>query len=70
MRHRNFYNGDNDIHVTLTDNAVWNVTGEGMIASLTVGTNSKINGAVYLDGVLVTPEPGKAYTGTIVVTPC
>ena len=41
-----------------------------MIASLTVGTNSKINGAVYLDGVLVTPEPGKAYTGTIVVTPC
>ena len=70
VRHRNFYNGDNDIHVTLTDNAVWNVTGEGMIASLTVGTNSKINGAVYLDGVLVTPEPGKAYTGTIVVTPC
>ncbi|MCD8230834.1 MAG: hypothetical protein LUD14_03260 [Clostridiales bacterium] len=45
------YNGGNDINVTLTDNAVWNVDGTSVIESLTVTGNAQV---VIPDGVTLT----------------
>ena len=39
-----YYNGANDVNLTLTDDAVWNVKDESIVTSLTVGANAKING--------------------------
>lgn len=45
------YNGGNDINVTLTDDAVWNVTGESLITSLSVSDNATV---VVKDGATLT----------------
>ena len=52
------YNGIGKIDVTLTNGAVWNVTGECILNSLTVGNGCTVNGTVTnnADGtVTVTP---------------
>jgi hypothetical protein len=64
-----YFNGNNTIAVNLTDDAVWNVTGESLITSLTVGENATINGTVTIDGETVEIVAGQTYTGNIVVTP-
>lgn len=67
-----FYNGGNDISVTLKDGAAWNVTGTGTITSLTIGEGCKISAPkgsrviMTVDGV---KKPIKAgtYSGRIVL---
>ncbi len=55
-------NGANAVHITLTDDAVWHVTGTSLIASLTIegdarvivpaGVTLTVNGTAYTDCVL------------------
>lgn len=68
LAHKNHFNGVNTSKVTLTDNAVWNVTGESLIQELTVGEGCTLNGDVFVDGAKTEIEAGKTYTGSIVVT--
>ena len=67
VANRPFYNGDNAVEVTLEPGSVWNVTGEGVITSLTVKEGAALNGQVTVDGETVIPQAGKTYTGAIVV---
>ena len=67
VANRVFFNGDNRVEVTLEAGSVWNVTKAGTITSLTVNEGAVLNGAVTVDGETVVPEPGRVYTGTIVV---
>jgi hypothetical protein len=68
-----FYNGGNDISVTLKDGATWSVAGTGVITGLTIGEGCKINApkghkvTMTVDGV---KKPIKAgtYNGKIVLT--
>jgi hypothetical protein len=68
-----FYNGGNDIIVTLKDGAVWTVTGTGTITGLTIGDGCKIIApkghkvTMTVDGV---KKPIKAgtYSGRIMLT--
>lgn len=41
----NWYNGANDVDVTLTDNAAWTVTEPGVVTSLTVGAEATLAAA-------------------------
>lgn len=68
VENRLFYNGDNDVEVTLVDGAVWNVTGDGILTALTVGEGCTLNGKVTVDGSEVVPEAGKTYKGDIRVS--
>jgi hypothetical protein len=68
-----FYNGGNDISVTLKDGAIWSVSGTGAITGLTIGEGCKINApkghkvTMTVDGV---KKPIKAgtYKGNILLT--
>ena len=53
-------NGGNAVNVTLTNDAVWNVTGTSMIASLDIEDNAQV---VIPDGVTLTVD-GVEYTHT------
>ncbi len=55
------------VELTVGDGAVWNVTGASSLARLTLEEGGTINGDVTLDGEALTPEPGKTYTGEILV---
>ena len=60
---------NNPVYLTLTDGAVWNVTGESYLAKLTIDVTSAIPGAVMtVDGV-ETPIAAGTYEGEIVITP-
>ncbi len=52
-------NGGNEVHVTLTDGAVWHVTGTSRIASLTVGEGAEV---IVPEGITLTVN-GQEYTG-------
>ncbi len=54
------YNGGNDVNITLTDDAVWNVTGTSLISNLTIEDDAQV---VIPDGVTLTVD-GTEYTGT------
>ncbi len=54
------YNGGNDISITLTDDAVWNVTGTSLITSLTIEDDAQV---VIPSGVTLTVN-GTEYTDT------
>ncbi len=56
-----YFNGGNAIHVTLTDGAVWNVTGSSLIASLTIGEGCQV---IVPAGVTLTVD-GVAYTDCV-----
>ncbi len=51
-------NGANDVNITLTDDAVWNVTGTSVISSLTIEGNASV---VVPSGVTLTVD-GTEYT--------
>lgn len=65
VANRPFYNGDNAVEVTLRADAVWNVTGEGILTALTVQDGAALNGRVTVNGAEFVPEAGKTYTGEI-----
>jgi len=52
-------NGGNAVNVTLTADAVWNVTGTSLIASLTLEGNAQV---VVPEGIILTVN-GVEYTG-------
>ena len=54
--------------LTVGDGAVWNVTGDSSLKSLTVMEGGTVQGDITLDGEPLAPEPGKTYTGDIQVT--
>ena len=61
VANRIFYNGFNNIDVTLTDNAVWNVSGVSVICSLNVADTATVNGDIYEhEGFLVVVPAGEA----------
>lgn len=62
------YDADYGIALTVGDGAVWNVTGDSSLKSLTVMEGGTVQGDITLDGKPLTPEPGKTYTGNIQVT--
>ena len=62
------YDADYGIALTVGDGAVWNVTGDSSLKSLTVMESGTVRGDITLDGKPLTPEPGKTYTGDIQVT--
>ena len=62
------FDADYGIALTVGDGAVWNVTGNSSLKSLTVMEGGTVQGDITLDGEPLTPEPGKTYTGDIQVT--
>jgi hypothetical protein len=69
VANRYFNNGDNTIAVNLTDNAVWNITGDCLISSLSIAdgaTVQALDGAVTMtvDGAETELAPGD-YEGEI-----
>lgn len=62
------FDADYGIALTVGDGAVWNVTGDSSLKSLTVMEGGTVQGDITLDGEPLTPEPGKTYTGDIQVT--
>ena len=56
------------VALTLGPGAKWNVTGESSLSSLTVSEADAIVGEITLDGQALEPEPGKTYTGSILVS--
>lgn len=56
------------VELTVGPDAVWNVTGESSLASLTVQEGGTVNGTVTVDGEAVELEPGVTYTGEILVS--
>lgn len=62
------FDADYGIALTVGDGAVWNVTGDSSLKSLTVMEGGTVQGDITLDGKPLTPEPGKTYTGDIQVT--
>ena len=61
------FDADYGIALTVGDGAVWNVTGESSLRSLTVTEDGEIQGEITLDGAALEPEPGETYTGDIQV---
>jgi hypothetical protein len=62
------FDADYGIALTVGDGAVWNVTGDSSLKSLTVMEGGTVQGDITLDGEPLTPEPGETYTGDIQVT--
>ena len=54
--------------VTLSDNAVWTVTGASNITALTIADSAVLNGVVTVDGTVVDTSAGGAWQGDIVIT--
>ncbi|NTV90242.1 MAG: hypothetical protein HGA22_07780, partial [Clostridiales bacterium] len=42
VANKNYYNGGNDINVTLSDNAVWNINGDSIVTNLTIPAGTKV----------------------------
>ena len=62
------FDADYGIALTVGDGAVWNVTGDSSLKSLTVMEGGTVQGDITLDGEPLSPEPGETYTGDIQVT--
>lgn len=62
------YNGENDVNVELTDNAVWTVDGTSLVTKLTIGADASIvyDKAYDADGKEITLEAGKTYENVTV----
>ena len=69
MANRFYSNGDNTLAVNLDDNAQWNITGDCLLSSLTIGDNASVQGAdgtveMTVDGTPTELTPG-TYEGEI-----
>lgn len=69
VANRFYNNGDNTLTVNLTDNAVWNVTGDCLLSTLNIGDNATVQGqngtvTMTVDGVDTELAPGE-YEGEI-----
>jgi hypothetical protein len=70
VANKNYYNGGNDISVTLKDNAVWKVTGSSIITGLTISEGSTLTAEagkalyMYVNGAY-TPIQTGTYSGEI-----
>lgn len=63
-----FYNGVNPVHVTLEQGGIWTVTGESLLASLTLDEASRVVArSMTIDGVEADILPGRHYEGNIVL---
>ena len=62
------FDADYGIALTVGEGALWNVTGDSSLRSLTVAEGGSVQGDITLDGEPLTPEPGETYTGDIQVT--
>lgn len=60
---------NNPVYLNLGENAVWNVTGESYLASLTVDKTAVLNGTVTVDGETVDVSAGGRWSGDILVSP-
>ena len=60
---------NNGVWVKLENGSVWTPAGKSYLTRLELDAGSSIAGTVTVDGAEVIPEPGKVYTGAIVVTP-
>ena len=72
MANRFYSNGDNTLTMNLSDNAVWNVTGDCLLSSLTIGENATLQGengtlVMTVDGTETEIAPG-TYEGEIRLT--
>jgi hypothetical protein len=73
VANRMFYNGVNDVSVTLKDGAVWTVAGTGTITGLNIGEGCAVKApkgskvTMTVDGVKKPIKAG-AYSGKIVLT--
>lgn len=72
MANRYYNNGENTIAVNLTDNAVWNVTGDCLISSLSIAEGATVQGqngdiVMTVDGTETEIAPGE-YEGEIRIT--
>jgi hypothetical protein len=72
VANKSYYNGGNDVSVTLKGGATWNITDSGTITSLTVEQGCKINGTVKVNGTIMSVDQiigaGGTLTGTIEVS--
>ena len=69
VANRFYSNGDNTLAVNLDDNAQWNITGDCLLSSLTIGDNASVQGAdgtveMTVDGTPTELTPG-TYEGEI-----
>lgn len=64
-----YYNGTNDVAVTLAKGSTWNADGVSVLTSLNVKAGAKLNGTVYVNGVKTAIDTTKdtALTGAIEV---
>ena len=58
---------NNGVWVKL-EGSTWQPKGQNYLTRLEVDGTSKILGTVLVDGTPVVPEPGRVYTGRIIVT--
>ena len=59
---------NNGVWVSLKNGSTWTPAKTSYLTRLEVSADSRINGKVTVDGAEITVEPGKVYTGKIVVT--
>ena len=62
------YETHHGLHLTLTDGAVWNVTADATLTTLTIGDGCVVNGVLYVDGSVVDAVPG-VYEGVVTLEP-
>lgn len=62
------YGDDQGTTLSLLNGAIWTVTGESRLSSLTLDSRSEVNGVFYVDGVQTAIEPG-VYEGELVLRP-
>lgn len=65
VANRPYFNEDNRVEVTLNEGSAWNVTGTGLLSSLTVMPGAVFNGKLTVDGKEIVPEFGKTYNGRL-----
>ena len=64
-------NGVNPVSVSLTDDAIWTVTGECLLSAVSIGENARITAPegkvlqVTVDDVEATLTAGNSYSGKI-----
>lgn len=64
VANRFYNNGDNTLTVNLTDNAVWNVTGDCLLSSLTIGDDAVVEAQNGTLEMTVDGEPTELAPGT------